>query len=153
MCGALAALGCGSDDKSDDDGAGGSGAGGESSTGGKTADPACAPAAGPINPAAVLDDFEDGDADLTRNEGRQSQRWMTPDETAGESTPVEGMVIPERIVGGRCEKSLYGLHMSGQGFTDWGAVMSVSMRWEDGPGVALVDLSALPRLPFLRARR
>jgi hypothetical protein len=134
ICGALAALGCGSDDKSEDDGAGGSG-------GGKTADPACAPAVGPINPAAVLDDFEDGDADLTRNEGRQSQWWMTPDGTAGESTPVEGMVIPERIVGGRCEKSLYGLHMSGQGFTDWGAVMSVSMRWEDGPGVVPVDLS------------
>jgi hypothetical protein len=136
ICGALAALGCGTDDKSDDadgpgdDGAGGSGPG-----------TLCAAADGPINPAALLDDFEDANADLARNEGRQSQWWMTPDGTAGESTPVEGAVLPERIVGGRCEKSLYGIHLSGQGFTDWGAALSVSLRWEDGPGEVPVDLS------------
>jgi len=133
MCGALSALGCSDDGStSGNDGAGGAGGQGNAS---------CTPPAGPINPAALLDDFEDGNADLTMNEGRQSQWWLTTDQTAGELAPGEGAVLPERIVGGRCEKSLYGLHVSGQGFTDWGVVLSVTMRWEEGPGELPVDLS------------
>jgi hypothetical protein len=37
---------------------------------------------------------------------------------------------PERILGGRCG-SEYAIHLTGQGFTEWGAVVSVAFRYTD----------------------
>jgi hypothetical protein len=134
----LGAFGCGSDDAaSPDEGAGGA-----------PGMPECPPSTGPIDPAAMIDDFEDGDAALLPVAGRQSQWWVTGDGTVDATvSPPEGAAMPERILGGRCG-SLYGMHVSGQGYTDWGAVLSVSMRYEDGPGEVAVDLSAYRGIRF-----
>ena len=134
----MGSIACGSDDSDGDDGGAGGGGG----------DPKCAAQMGPLDPSALIDDFEDGNAALPRTAGRQSDWWLSTDETpAGVVTPAPGALPPERIIGGRCD-SLYGLRVSGQGFTQWGVVATVVLRYEEGVGEVPMDLSNYRGLRF-----
>jgi hypothetical protein len=86
--------------------------------------------AGPLDPAALIDDFEDGDSQLLKVANRSGSWWLATDMTAGTTTPHgDQPLLPERVVGGRCESSR-ALRVTGQGFTDWGVSISGTFRWE-----------------------
>jgi hypothetical protein len=96
----------------------------------------------------LIDDFEDGNAQLPAIGGRQADWWLTTDESPeGMVSPLPGAMLPERIIGGRCG-SLYALRMSGQGYAEWGAVMSANMRWVEGRGEVPLDFSAFRGVKF-----
>lgn len=110
------------DEKSPPEGSGGEGAGPGSSCDEQLAEP--------IDPAALIDDFEDGDSQLLKVANRSGSWWLATDMTAGTTTPQgDQLLLPERIVGARCESSR-GLRVTGQGFTDWGVSISGTFRWE-----------------------
>lgn len=104
------------------------GAGG--SAGSSSAQTNC-PTPGPIEPGALVDDWEDGNALLPSLAGRTGTWWLTGDGTEGTIFP-DGEVPPEEILGGRCG-STRGIHVTGQGFTDWGSALSVNWKWGSKP--------------------
>jgi hypothetical protein len=73
--------------------------------------------------ANYIDNFEDGDAELLRNQGRTG-RWFALNDGTGVQTPEPGKVLPQDLSlslpnGG----STKGMHMTAQRFSGWGAVM------------------------------
>jgi len=111
--------------------------GGSSGDGGVRADTAnpvaCDNPSDPIEPAAVLSDFENGSSQLLDHENRVGAWWSAGDTTAGAILKPNGEVRPEFIPGGRCG-SLRALHVTGSGFLDWGATVGVSLNY--GPNDA-----------------
>lgn len=94
---------------------------------------------GPVDPSALIDDLEDGDGQIAQIGTRNGSWWITTDGTDGIVTPEADMAPPaERILGKRCDSEL-GMHITGSDFTDWGAVLSVGMRYSDKEEA--VDLS------------
>ena len=82
----------------------------------------------PIDPTALIDDMEDGNFLAAEIGGRNGSWWAGGDATPGASMQPNGDANPEMIPGGRCG-SRYALHVTGNGFTDWGAVLSVSFKF------------------------
>lgn len=83
------------------------------------------------NDALLIEDFEDGDGricDSAQSDGRRGH-WLTMgDGTSSHLTPAAGtMFTPTLIPGGR-EGSRYAAHMTGSGFTDWGAWMGFRLN-------------------------
>lgn len=111
--------------------------GGSTGEGGVRADAgsplACDNPSDPIEPAAVLSDFENGSSQLADHENRVGAWWSSGDTTAGGILKPNGEVRPESIPGGRCG-SLRALHVTGSGFLDWGATVGVSLNY--GPNDA-----------------
>jgi len=124
---------------------------GEASTGSETTDGGepmdCMVSSGPITPTALIDDFEDGNAQLAATGERNGAWWVSSDGTPEATiTPMaEAFALPERILGGRCESD-YAMRITGQGFTDWGAVLSTTFRY-DGVLVSY-DASAYRGITF-----
>jgi len=69
----------------------------------------------------MIDDFEDGNADVMANEGRVGG-WYLSTDTTGTTTPKAGATMPE--AGGMPGKAL---HVSGSGLTGWGASLAASI--------------------------
>ena len=137
-----------SDTADDDDESGGSGSGGSTGSGGTGGvAPECEMQFGPTNPAAFIDDMEDGDPLIATVAGRNGSWWVTSDGTAeGTITPVSGAAPPpERILGKRCE-SEYGMRITGQGFTGWGANISITFAYD--AGFEPIDVSAYRGVMF-----
>lgn len=87
----------------------------------------CDAAFAPTVPTALVDDLEDGNAQVAAVAGRNGSWWVTTDGTAGTIEPPGGAApTTARILGGRCG-STQAVRVTGQGFTDWGAVLSVGM--------------------------
>ena len=94
---------------------------------------------GPIEPSALIDDLEDGDGQIAQIGERNGSWWVTTDNTEGIITPEADAAPPaERILGKRCD-SEFGMHLTGADFSDWGAVLSVGMRYTNKEEA--VDLS------------
>jgi hypothetical protein len=109
--------GCSGDSNDDDDGAAGA-SGSE-----------CDVNNGPIDPTAVIDDLEDGNGSLPAIATRNGSWWISTDMTAGTIEPPPDASPPaERILGGRCD-SEYAMRVTGSGFTEWGAVLSLGFRY------------------------
>jgi hypothetical protein len=142
---ALSSLACsgessGDGDEGDDDDSGGSSMGGTSSggsggsggssgsaTGGMPA--YCDAAFMPTDPTAIIDDMEDGNALVRPIGDRNGGWWVTSDGSAGTIEPPSDMApTPEVIPGKRCD-SEHAIRMTGQGFTEWGAVLSLGFRY------------------------
>ena len=131
----MSAIGC-SDDRptpADMTGTGGSMAATDAGGGGDGPGANCVAATGPVDPSALLDDFEDTDAAMPFIAGRMGG-WFT----AGDGTPSaildpSGAAAPEPIPGGRCG-SRRALHVTGAGFNDWGSLVGVAMSY--GPNSA-----------------
>jgi hypothetical protein len=75
----------------------------------------------------VIDDLEDGDDRVCASGGRNGVWGVISDGTSTDLVPAAGAVFaPTPIPGGR-GTSLYAARLAGSGFTDWGAILSVSM--------------------------
>lgn len=82
----------------------------------------------PIDPAGIIADFELGSDLLPARDGRNGSWWTAGDMTPGAIISPKGAARPELIPGGRCG-SQRALHVTGSGFTDWGATMGASINW------------------------
>jgi hypothetical protein len=102
---------------------------------------------GPTNPAALIDDVEDGDSLIVPVVGRNGSWWISSDGTAeGTITPPSDAAPPaERILGNRCQ-SEYGMRITGQGFTSWGANISITFVYD--AGFEPIDVSAFRGVMF-----
>jgi hypothetical protein len=69
----------------------------------------------------LIDDFEDGNGDVTAIDGRVGG-WYLSTDTTGTTTPKAGAPVPE--TGGMPGKAV---HVSGSGLTGWGASLSASV--------------------------
>ncbi|HET9934405.1 MAG TPA: hypothetical protein VFQ35_27065 [Polyangiaceae bacterium] len=147
--GALLSFAC-SGNATDDSNAGGAGgAGGNGAgAGGGLSQAVCDQAANfaPINPTGLFDDMEDGNGVVAYVGGRNGSWWLSTDGTDGTTTPEANQApTPETIVGGRCG-SKKAIRVTGQGFTDWGAVLSAGMAYSSHADP--VDLSSFTGLRF-----
>lgn len=99
---------------------------------------------GPVDPTALIDDLEDRNAALPLTGGRNGMWWLVSDASGGSIEPPDNQApLPEPVLGGRCG-SQYALRITGQGFSDWGAVLSLTFRFEAAPvGVDLSEFSGL----------
>jgi hypothetical protein len=145
-CAAWVVVGCGSAEGGEPQGTGGA-----PGTGGTGNVPSNCVDSDPIDPTALIDDFEDGNPTLAPIGGRLGDWWISTDDTPGGTiVPSPGAATPERVPGGRCD-SVYAMRITGSGFTDWGAVLSVGLRWDDAlapNGNVPVDLSAYRGVKF-----
>jgi hypothetical protein len=74
----------------------------------------------------VIDDFEDGNADVAMADGRVGGWYLATDAT-GTTTPAAGAAMPAD--GGMPGKAL---HVTGSGLTGWGASLAASVTPPDG---------------------
>jgi len=88
----------------------------------------CPVMTGPIDPGALIDDFEDGDAAIAPLAGRTGSWYAEGDGTADAIIDPAGTAAPETIPGGRCG-STRALHVKGSGFMDWGSEVSAPLRY------------------------
>lgn len=71
----------------------------------------------------LIDDFEDGNADIMAVDGRMGGWFLSTDGTAtATSTPAKGAVLP--VDGGKTGK---GLHLTGMGFSSWGVSLGAAV--------------------------
>lgn len=133
-CGLMAVFGAGCGGDTNDSNTGGMGGGGgmgAGTTGGGTSAPECDAGFGPIDPTAIIDNMEDGDPLIAQVLDRNGSWWVTGDPTPeGMVTPPSNAApLPERILGGRCD-SQRAIRVTGQGFKEWGAVVSAGMGYD-----------------------
>ena len=101
---------------------------------------------GPVDPAALIDDMEDQNGSLAQVGDRNGVWWISTDGTDGTVSPAaDASPAAERILGGRCT-SRYAMRITGSDFTNWGAVLSVSFRFDAVQEP--VDLSAFDGVRF-----
>jgi hypothetical protein len=79
----------------------------------------------------LIDDFEDGNADVGAVDGRVGGWYLSTDKT-GTTSPKDGAPVPE--AGGMPGKAV---HVSGSGLTSWGASLSASIT----PAMGCYDAS------------
>jgi len=78
----------------------------------------------------VLDNFEDGDNTTIPLQGGTGTWFVSTDGTKdGIVHPAAGPANPERLQPQRCN-STFALHLKGQGFATWGAIVSVTPRFQ-----------------------
>jgi len=142
---ALAAAGCSG--KEDDSAPNDTSSGGQTSqTPDPKDDPKCNATFAPTDPNDLIDDMEDGDPALVSVSGRNGEWWLATDHTSGTAEPVkDNAPSPERIIGGRCS-SKQAIHVSGQGFTTWGAVLTLGLKY--GSQAEPVDVSEYTGIEF-----
>ncbi|HTQ04897.1 MAG TPA: hypothetical protein VMI54_13620 [Polyangiaceae bacterium] len=71
-----------------------------------------------IPPGDVIDDFEDGDQYLPMTNGRVGN-WYAYNDGTTTGTPMQSMSMPQ-IPGHRGDASVFGMHATGSGYTNWG---------------------------------
>ena len=78
---------------------------------------------GGANPS--IDDFEDGNGELETVDNRVGWWWVSDDGTAGTISPAPGTATNPSSPGRA--GSNYAMHVSGFGFTGWGATLGVNL--------------------------
>ena len=86
----------------------------------------CPPVPAAVDPTALVDDFEHAGSGVPLIAGRSGAWYASHDATNGIMQP-DGLAMPEVIPGGRCA-SRQALHVTGSGFSDWGAVVALAMH-------------------------
>jgi len=154
----LAVAGCGAKSSDDDDGSAGNN-GQAGSDGGTPMQPmiVCPDPSEAIDPTAMIDDFEDGEPRLPERDGRNGGWWTAADTTVGatmvpQQSELSGeLAPPELLPEPRCG-SRYAMRVSGQGFTDWGAVLGMSFVFGTRPngedGATSYDASSRTGVDF-----
>ncbi|MDF3069860.1 MAG: hypothetical protein K0R38_5461 [Polyangiaceae bacterium] len=92
------------------------GTGGGASVGGK-----CTTSAASTGTPPLIDDFDDGNADIMAVDGRMGGWYLSTDGT-GTGMPAAGAILP--IEGGKTGK---GLHLTGAGFKTWGVSLGAAV--------------------------
>jgi hypothetical protein len=146
----LSLVGCSGEDgdpAADDGKEAGPSSGGSGGSGGSGTS-ACSDAQEATDPTAFIDDMEDQNASVLMNGNRTGGWWATGDGSSGGTIVPEpgGPALPEVIPGGRCG-SQYAMRVTGQGFTDWGALLGVNLAY-DSTGGAFYDASAYEGITF-----
>ncbi|HTQ03553.1 MAG TPA: hypothetical protein VMI54_06840 [Polyangiaceae bacterium] len=164
----LGSVACGA--KSNDDRAPASGGqGGQGGSAGMTAAGGLGAAAGmggmaitcpdpsdPIDPTAMIDDFENGSGLLPLVDKRNGSWWTAADDTGGTLVPEQSAITnmpaaPEMLPQPRCG-SHYAMRITGEGFTDWGADLGVALAAGTRPngeeGAVPYDASARTGVDF-----
>ena len=118
---------------------GGSAKGGSSTSAGTSADAGAPDVTGPTDTSLVIDDFEDGDADILRQQGRTGA-WYVANDRGGMQTPPDGMqLLPSALLPAR-SGSARGAHTFGGPFPTWGALVGFPFV-ANGPAGTPYDLS------------
>lgn len=100
----------------------------------------CAPTrAGGSRP--MIDDFEDGNAQILVDEGRDGSWHIVRDNSANGQLSLDEPPLPDNDGANQSSRAL---HLSGQNFTEWGAGFSVDLRERSLP----YDASAYVGLKF-----
>lgn len=94
---------------------------GTTGVGGAAPGGACTATAMATGTPPLIDDFEDGDANVMIADGRVGG-WFLSTDTTGTTTPAAGAPMP--VAGGMPGKAI---HVSGSGLTMWGASLSASL--------------------------
>jgi hypothetical protein len=83
-----------------------------------------------VDPTAIIDDMEDGNGLIAAVGSRNGSWWVSSDGSVDGTIepPADAAPSAERILGGHCE-SEYAMRVTGQGFTEWGAVLSIGFRY------------------------
>ncbi|HVJ17089.1 MAG TPA: hypothetical protein VM686_16725 [Polyangiaceae bacterium] len=112
------------------------------------ADPACPDPSEVIDPTAVIDDMEDTNPNVLRIGDRTGAWWTASDETPGGTLvpPFGGPASPEALPEPRCG-SQYAMHITGQGYNEWGAMLGLSFVY-DPAGTVFYDASAWEGITF-----
>jgi hypothetical protein len=101
---------------------------------------------GVVDPTLLIDDMEDTDPTIAAVGDRNGTWWLATDMTGGTTTPPgDQAAAPERIPGGRCG-SHYGVRITGEGFTEWGASLVGNFRLADD--LEPIDASAYRGVMF-----
>lgn len=109
-----------------------------------------------VDPTAMIDDFEDGDGLVLVVDGRNGGWWTAADATGGTLVPAQTSLTnmpptPERLAEPRCG-SHYAMRITGEGFTDWGAILGVGLAYgtrpNGQPGTVPYDASARTGVDF-----
>lgn len=105
-------------------GTGGTGTAGAGTGGtGTTGSGKCGMTAVGTGTPLLIDDFEDGNADIMAVDGRMGGWFLSTDTTAtATATPPKGAVLP--VDGGKTGK---GLHLTGMGFASWGVSLGAAV--------------------------
>jgi hypothetical protein len=113
--GAVASSGGGGSSGASVVGGGGSGGGAGSNMTGAGGEPA-------TEPSGLIDDMEDGDAQITLEDGRNGYWYVGGDDTPGASTEPE-LKMPFQMTALSAERSNYAARIKAVGFSGWGSVI------------------------------
>jgi hypothetical protein len=80
--------------------------------------------------APLIDDFEDGNAQVLPNDGRDGYWHIIRDESVLGTLSMNEPPVP---ASGGANDSRNAMHLSGSGFSSWGAGLSVDLRQEGNP--------------------
>ena len=104
--------------------AGSTGTGGAAPTGGT-----CVMKSASAGTPLLIDDFEDGNADVTAVDGRMGSWYLSTDLTVGATnTPGPGPAMPDATGG----MPGHALHLKGAGFKSWGVSLSAALTTNTG---------------------
>jgi hypothetical protein len=98
-------------------------------------EPSCSADSAPVDPTALIDDFEDMTSTAPFIAGRLGDWYSSGDATPNSIMQPRGLAPPEPIPGGRCG-SRRALHVTGTGFKDWGSQVRLALNYgPDSAGV------------------
>jgi hypothetical protein len=109
--------------------------------GGATDEPERVVCPGPndvVDPTAAIDDLEDNNGAILPVDGRSGGWWTAGDDTLGATivpprSDLTGMeATPLAMPEGRCGSS-FAMRVTGQGFTEWGAMLGLSLAYGTQP--------------------
>jgi hypothetical protein len=114
----------------------GSGGGSQHGAAGSGGGMACPDPNEAIDPTALIDDMEDQNSAISPIDGRSGGWWTAGDETPSATiVPPQGSpALPELVPGGRCG-SQYAMRVTGQGFSEWGALLGLNLAYDASGGV------------------
>ena len=97
----------------------------------------------------MIDDFEDGDADICDSVGRRGVWLIIGDGTSDAvvEPPQGALVEPTLIPGGR-GASRYAAHFSGSGFTNWGVKLHTELNNQTGLAAQPYDVHTAGGISF-----
>jgi hypothetical protein len=94
----------------------------------------------------LIDDLEDGDAEICATEGRQGYWYVVDDGTSTDLEPAPGAWLPSSITGQRAASNR-AAHVKGAGLSSWGARMGLELNTK-ATGAAGYDASAADGVTF-----
>jgi hypothetical protein len=93
----------------------------------------------------LIDDFEDGNAQILLNAGRDGS-WFTSNDGTGQQTPPANSPLPSTLTPAR-GTSTRAMHTTGMNFRTWGAIVGANFV-QTGATVALYNASAYQGVTF-----
>jgi hypothetical protein len=94
----------------------------------------------------LIDDFEDGDAQIALVAGRNGS-WFSANDGSGQQSPAPNAATLPTLLSPARGTSTLALHTSGSGFTGWGALVGANFA-VNGTTALAYDISAQQGLSF-----